>query len=61
MQLNEIIARLGPTLLKSQLGDFIIGQLSRKVIQAAETGDIGNGLDIKDQNRFHAGKTPVDK
>ena len=61
MELQEIIAGLGAALLEGEFGDLVVGKLARQVVQAAQAGDIGNRLDIEDQDRFHAGKTPVDR
>ena len=55
------MAGFGPALLEGEFRDFIIGKLGRQIIQTAQTGNIGNGLDVKNEDWFHAGKTPVDR
>jgi len=47
--------------LEGKFGDFIIRKLGREIIQPTQAGDIRNGLDVKNQDWLHAGKTPVDK
>ena len=59
--MQEIIARFGAPLLEGKFSHFIIGQPRRQVVEAAQAGDIGNGLDVENQYRFHAGNTPVDR
>jgi hypothetical protein len=61
VQLQEIMPRFGPALLEGKFGDFIIGKLGRQIIQPTQAGNIGNRLDVKNKDWFHAGKTPVDR
>ena len=61
VQLQEIVAGPGPALLEGQLGDLVVRQFARQVVDPAQTGYVRNSLDIEDENRFHAGNTPVDR
>ncbi|MPN18284.1 hypothetical protein SDC9_165644 [bioreactor metagenome] len=61
MQLQEVVACLGAALLEGQFGDLVVRQFAGQIVEPAQAGHIGNGLDIEDENRFHAGKTPVDR
>jgi hypothetical protein len=61
VKLQKIIASFCAALLKGQFGNFVVGKLCWQIIQPTKAGNIGNCLDVKNQNRFHAGKTPVDK
>jgi hypothetical protein len=54
VQRQEIAAVLGPALLEGQLGDFGVRQFARQLVDPAQAGDIGNGLDVEYENRFHA-------
>jgi hypothetical protein len=60
-KLQEIVAGFGPALLEGEFGDFVVGKLARQIVQPTQAGDIGNRLDVENQDRFHAGKTPVDR
>jgi hypothetical protein len=52
---------LRPALLEGEFGDFVVGKCGWQVVQPAQAGDVGNGLDVENENRLHAGKTPVER
>ncbi len=61
VQRQEIAAVPGALLLEGELGDLAVGQFAIELVQDAQPGDVGNGLDVEDQHRRHAGNTPVDR
>ena len=59
---REIAAGRGTPLLRKPLEHRGIVELRRQVrMDAANADDIGNGLDVEDEDRRHAAKTPVDR
>ena len=53
MVLQEIGSVLRAPLLKSQLGDFRVGQGRVKTMQTAKTRHIRNSFNIENENGFH--------
>jgi hypothetical protein len=53
MQRQDVAAnRLAPA-LEGHLGELPVGQVRRRLIQAAQTGDVGDGFDVECQDRSH--------
>ena len=68
VQRQEIAAGRRAALLQRPVEDVGVGQARRQSVDAAQPGDVGDGLDVEDEDRRHAperrasaGKTPVDR
>src|SRR4029079_19808062 len=55
MQWQEIVAGRLATQLESHLGDLAVGNALVEVVETPQSGDIGNGLDVENDNRRHSG------
>ena len=69
MQLQEVAAGLLAPPLQCPVEDGVVVEYGRQLMRASQPGDVGDGLDVEDEDRRHRrrrsarqpGNTPVDR